>query len=689
MEVCMRFGTIFVIHVILCALVLIAVPSGFLRAGTLDDSVVAEINQASSGTNLSVLVTLAQQFDVPGLEREMRDLGIRTRWRRHEFVVRRAQELASGTQAPILAELESGLARGTVASYRPFWVTNAIALNARPQVIAALSLRGDVGMIYPDSPIPLRLASDSAPPAAPREGNRHLEDALVCINVLPAWDLGYNGRGRLVCDFDTGADGYHYAYASRWRGNQSGVNWWEAWRDPYNHTEFPYDSQSHGTHTLGIMVANPPDSAMTGVAPEAQWIAAGVLIQWDVTKILDCYQWAIDPDGDPSTIEDVPDVINNSWGTSDDCDETFWNAIDLVEAAGIVNTIAVDNTGPAPFSVNSPESRAQNDYVNFGVGNVDPHTSGYPIFLSSGRGPSPCDSTSIKPNITAPGTTIYSTIPGGGYTWKTGCSMACPHTSGAAAILRQVNPSLTVEQIKQAMMLTASDHGDPGPDNTYGWGILDVGAAVNWVLSNYPPPEPPSGLSAWASADSVFLSWTAPEHIPPADPLAGYAVYRASGLGPFPDTPLADTRADETTYIDSGLTLGTYRYVVTTLYEDGTESEPSNQVIVYVNAPPSAVAEQDAVAAEAALEAWPNPFSSGTELTLRAPAEGTTSIEIFNAGGEKVRTLSPGSGDPQSRPWHVVWDGRDDQGHAVRAGTYFALARTGEGRLSRRLVVLR
>jgi hypothetical protein len=361
----------------------------------------------------------------------------------------------------------------------------------------------------------------------------------------------------------------------------------------------------------------------------------------------------------------------------------------VVEAAGIVNTIAVDNTGPNPYSVNSPESRAATDYVNFGVGNVDPHTDGYPISYSSGRGPSPCDSVSVKPNITAPGTTILSTIPGGLYTYKSGCSMACPHTSGAAAILRQVNPSLTVDQVKEAMMLTAVDHVDPGPDNTYGWGILDVGAAVQWVLQNYPPPEPPLDLTGTVTADSVLLSWTPPAHIPPADPVSGYNVYRAFELGPFPDTPLATTRSDETTYVDTGLSPGHYRYVVTTVYEDQTESDPSNQIIVQVSDPTTSAQAQPPSLDGADLEVRPNPFSAETSLTLRVPAGGAGSIELYNAAGERVRTLRVRPSDSGAgSAVRVSWDGRDDEGRRLAAGAYFAVARGVDGTRTRRVVLL-
>jgi hypothetical protein len=75
---------------------------------------------------------------------------------------------------------------------------------------------------------------------------------------------------------------------------------------------------------------------------------------YTIEHALECYEWVVDPDGDPGTISDVPDVVNNSWDTSGDCDTTYWNAIDVAEAAGIVNTISVDNSGPGPYSVNSP-----------------------------------------------------------------------------------------------------------------------------------------------------------------------------------------------------------------------------------------------------------------------------------------------------------------------------------------------
>ncbi len=70
------------------------------------------------------------------------------------------------------------------------------------------------------------------------------------------------------------------------------MEWWEAWKDPYTDPTFPYDSGIHGTHVTGIMIGEKPDHTPIGVAPGAQWIAAGVLIGYNVQTIIECYQWA-------------------------------------------------------------------------------------------------------------------------------------------------------------------------------------------------------------------------------------------------------------------------------------------------------------------------------------------------------------------------------------------------------------
>ena len=664
-------------------------------AGSLHERLVDEMSRTPSGAGVRGLVTMSQQIDFPALEREMAARGIKGRAERHEYVVRTAQDLARDSQRDLRGWLDAATASGRVRSYQAFWVTNTIAVDGEPSVFSALSLRRDTGMIYAMEPVIPRFGEDAAAlpetrvgPARAGEAPATLNDNFVAVNVEPAWEAGYTGAGRLVCDFDSGADGNHPAFASRWRGLDPDVSWFDAWKDPWGHTHFPYDSQTHGTHTLGIMVAHPPGGDPLGIAYEAKWIAAGVLIHPDFQLTLECYEWAIDPDGDPTTIADVPDVINNSWGSSANCDQTFWNAIDLVEAAGIVNTIAVDNTGPNPMTVNSPESRATSPYQNFGIGNVNPHDDGYPIYYLSGRGPSPCDSVSIKPEMTAPGVLIYSTLPNDHYGSKTGCSMACPHVSGAVAILRQVNPELTVEQIKDVLMQTASDRGEPGEDNDYGWGILDVGAAVNFVIQNFPPSPPPHDLARVNDPHSLTLelAWQRPVGIVPTNPLTGYRLFAADSLRQYPSEALAEFDSTVTSYTTVLDSIGTHYYVVTATYADSTESRRSNELRVTAGEL-AAVGGRPSTGVALRLAASPNPFNEHTEFRLSAPVGSGAKIEIFDASGRIVRTLDPP--EPTTGVTHPYpWDGRDDAGRSLPAGAYFARAMAGSRPLASRVILV-
>ncbi|MEE9553550.1 MAG: S8 family peptidase, partial [candidate division Zixibacteria bacterium] len=193
-------------------------------------------------------------------------------------------------------------------------------------------------------------------------------------------------------------------------------------------------------------------------------------------------------DGDPSTTDDVPDVINNSWGVPlgyySACNQTFWEAIDNLEAVGVVCVFAAGNEGPYVASIRTPADRIATEFNSFCVGAVNGNYPDLPIASFSSRGPSGCDSITVKPEVSAPGVSIRSTSKTGGYISMSGTSMATPHVAGAAAILRQFNPNATPSQIKQALMYSALDLGSSGEDNDYGWGVINIRRALNYM----PPP---------------------------------------------------------------------------------------------------------------------------------------------------------------------------------------------------------
>src|SRR5690606_28828503 len=160
------------------------------------------------------------------------------------------------------------------------------------------------------------------------------------------------------------------------------------------------------------------------------------------------------------------------------CDAGFWQAIDVAEAAGVVVIFAAGNEGSrGAQSLRTPADRATTPWNCFSVGALRPGSTAIASFSS--RGPSGCVGNPIKPEVCAQGESVRSSIRGGGYGVMSGTSMAAPHVSGAVALLREVDPNLTADQVKQLLFDTADDLGTPGEDNTFGAGRINLESAYN------------------------------------------------------------------------------------------------------------------------------------------------------------------------------------------------------------------
>ena len=119
---------------------------------------------------------------------------------------------------------------------------------------------------------------------------------------------------------------------------------------------------------------------------------------------------------------------------------------------------------------------------SFAVGATD---SSDEIAYFSSRGPIKWRGESyVKPDISAPGVRVLSAKPGGGYQLMSGTSMACPHVSGLAALLKQVTPALGVSEIEELLTETSEDFGDEGKDNIFGKGRANIKAAVDYLKAN-------------------------------------------------------------------------------------------------------------------------------------------------------------------------------------------------------------
>ncbi len=473
---------------ILAAIVLFGI--GSVSAVSLSPSISKLLDSFNSNENeksdsivqVIVFVEDDNQMPAPAKATSFKALDFRTK---HKMVIEDLKVRNSNLLESISAQI--AIINPGVQIKR-FWIASALAFEIPLSQIDELTkITGVVSVIENGAveyiqPVEVDFASYKT------NGNySHLE----AMNIPALWDMGIDGSDRLICNFDTGVDGEHPALKSKWHGNSASAA--ASWFAPRQTGTTPLDVVGHGTQTMGIMVGG-TDTDTIGVAPGAEWMGAAVVDQGQtlsntISDILSAFEWIVDPDGNPETVDDMPDVVLNSWGipTSiiEPCDETFFQVIDNVEAAGIVTIFAAGNEGPEPYSLRNPANSARSPLNSFSVGAIDHNTNLVASFSS--RGPSSCDSTSIKPEVVAPGVGIYTTAKGGGYRYSTGTSMAAPIIAGLVALMRQYNPEATVEEIKNALIESATDLGYQGEDNDYGHGLPDAIKA----LALLPRPNAP------------------------------------------------------------------------------------------------------------------------------------------------------------------------------------------------------
>jgi subtilisin family serine protease len=240
---------------------------------------------------------------------------------------------------------------------------------------------------------------------------------------------------------------------------------------------------------MGTMVGKAPNNGI-GVAPKAKWIAAKGCegVSCSDTSLVSSGQFMLAPtkrNGRHPRPGLRPDVVSNSWGGAGDND-FYQGVVDAWVAAGIVPVFSGGSSGPSCGTIGAPAS-----YVNsYGVGAFD---AGHVIASFSSRGPSPFGGE-IKPNITAPGVNVRSSVPDDAYAIYTGTSMATPHVGGTVALILGAKPSLRgdVDALRTILDDSAIDSanmqcgGDADDNDVYGEGRLDALAAVRSAVAAGP-----------------------------------------------------------------------------------------------------------------------------------------------------------------------------------------------------------
>lgn len=465
---------------------------------------------AQPNAKVRYLVTLAQQANV---ENNISDWNAKG-----QYVLDTLKAVANATQPKVRDFLASQVGAGTVDSYKAYYITNAFSVKgnlasaeaiaglpevARIEVFPVITLDDETPMLSDLSSL-LDVNVLLNPAAASPDA---IEWNVNIIRAPQAWALNCGGNpctgtGITVGSLDTGARYTHVAINSKYRGNLGGgsynhnYNWWHA----VGTSDTPVDSGGadsyHGSHTIGTILGDDGAGNQIGVAPGANWISVnGIAAPAEDADIIEAGQWILAP-WDLTGLNPMPSmrprIASNSWGYGDsvaypNCSTAtfFHTEVQNWVAAGIFPSFSSGNAGPAannrPPSA-YPETFETGSITNSGV-----------ISSFSSRGPS-CYDGGQHPQVVAGGSNVRSVDGAGdtGYKLLNGTSMSQPATAGSVAVLLQANPNLTIPQIWYILTSTAymSPTWGAAPNMTYGWGLIQLDAAVMAAQAMGPTPTP-------------------------------------------------------------------------------------------------------------------------------------------------------------------------------------------------------
>ncbi|UCH88971.1 MAG: PKD domain-containing protein [Thermoplasmata archaeon] len=281
-----------------------------------------------------------------------------------------------------------------------------------------------------------------------------------------------DGTGVTVVIIDTGINGDHRTFPD---GKIIAFKDFVNGLDDLDPTDgmSTYDSinMPHGTMTASCAAGTGGGTSYVGSAPGAYLIV--IRVGGSSFDIAQSVQWCIsnknkdfNKDGEP----DGPDVISMSLGTSpssyidNTCTQAVINGITFVTSAG--------NSGPGSGTVTSP-ARAKDIIA---IGGIHDNKN---IWSSSSRGPGAGGIT--KPDVVAPAAPVTCAYPGNNWITTYGTSFSGPIAAGVVALMLQLKPTLTPAEVMQILHDTSEDRGSTGPDNAYGWGVVDTIAALDSI----------------------------------------------------------------------------------------------------------------------------------------------------------------------------------------------------------------
>lgn len=351
--------------------------------------------------------------------------------------------------------------------FMPLWHVLYISKNSVVTVANTLNELGVFDIVEPDLHYSFLIPFNSISwdeDVSLQWGLYNATDDTIDINASSAWNYA-TGKGVYVGVFDTGIDHNHPDLAD----NLTSLVY-----DTYTNDDVyaMYGLTGHGTHVAGIISAIRNNGIFSsGVAPDANLVSISsklsLYLELATEKLANGFNWAV---------QKGIDVINCSWHWRES--ELLCDAIDNAIQSGRNGKGCIVIFAAGNDSISQVSFPANYKSEILAVGSVNKYGT-RSDFSNYGSGL----------DVVAPGDTILSTLPNSDVGFKSGTSMAAPHVSGIAALILELNPDLTGQQVRDIIEQSTIKVGDIEYTNTlnrpngtwnqyYGYGLVDALKAV-------------------------------------------------------------------------------------------------------------------------------------------------------------------------------------------------------------------